>query len=78
MNTTAHERPLPRSYMPDEEKIGMTQKAIYLCESVEAKAAGDEDASWAWLALANLSDRAMKILRMGNDDEFLRSKGFKI
>ena len=78
MNTPAINRPLPRSYMPDEEKIGLTQKAICLCESVEAKAAGDEEATWAWLALAGLSDRAMRVLRMGNDDEFLRSKGFKL
>jgi hypothetical protein len=76
--TTTLDRPLPRSYMPEAEKIGMTQKAIYLCESVEAKAAGDEEASWAWLALADLSERAMSTLKMVCSDEFLKSKGFKI
>ncbi|GHT83162.1 hypothetical protein AGMMS49960_20950 [Betaproteobacteria bacterium] len=78
MNTTTTDRPLPRSYMPEEEKIGMTQNAIYLCESVEAKAAGDEETSWAWLALANLTESSMSMLKSVCGDEFLKSKGFNI
>jgi hypothetical protein len=64
--------------MPDEDKVGMTQKAVCLCESTQADLAGDEEASWAWLALAGLSERAMSTLRSGCDDEFLKSKGFRI
>ncbi|MDR3055681.1 MAG: hypothetical protein LBU53_09815 [Zoogloeaceae bacterium] len=78
MTTTTLDRPLPRSYFPDEDKLGLTPKAIYLCEASAAKTAGDEEASWAWLAMANISEGAMSILRMGNDDEFLRSKGFSV
>jgi hypothetical protein len=64
--------------MPEEDKIGMTQKAIYLCESVAADVAGDEETSWAWLALADLSERAMSTLKLACSDEFLKSKGFKL
>jgi hypothetical protein len=64
--------------MPEEEKIGMAQKAIYLCESVAADCAGDEEASWTWLALADLSERAMSTLKMACSDEFLKSKGFNV
>jgi hypothetical protein len=78
ITTTVQNRPLPRSYYPDEKKLGMTQKAIYLCESGAAERAGDEEASWAWLALADLPERAMSILKLTCDDEFLKSKGFKI
>ena len=78
MNTTAINRPLPRSYMPDEEKIGMSQNAIYLCESVEANAAGDEETSWAWLALAELTKSSMTMLKDVCGEDFLKSKGFTV
>jgi hypothetical protein len=64
--------------MAEEEKVGMTQNAIYLCESTEADAAGDEDAAWAWLALAKQTELAKFILKTGCGEEFLKSKGFKI
>jgi hypothetical protein len=80
MNTTklVTDHPLPRSYMPEEDKIGMSQNAIYLCESADAKAAGDEEASWAWLALAKLPESANYILKEVCGDEFLKSKGFRV
>ncbi|GHU15231.1 hypothetical protein FACS189441_6610 [Betaproteobacteria bacterium] len=78
MTTTTQDRPLPKSYMPEEDKIGMSQNAIYACESVDAKAAGDEEASWAWLALAELPSSAKYILKEVCGDEFLKAKGFKI
>ncbi|GHT90365.1 hypothetical protein AGMMS49545_03670 [Betaproteobacteria bacterium] len=78
MTTTAATRPLPRSYMPDEEKIGMTQNAIYLCESVEADEAGDEETAWAWLALAKMPESAEYILKVGCGEAFLKEKGFTV
>ncbi|MDR3054908.1 MAG: hypothetical protein LBU53_05835 [Zoogloeaceae bacterium] len=78
MTTTTLDRPLPRSYMPEEDKVGMSQNAIYLCESADAKEAGDEEASWAWLALAKLPESASYILKEVCGDEFLKSKGFRI
>jgi hypothetical protein len=64
--------------MPEEHKIGMSQNAIYLCESADAGAAGDEEASWAWLALAKLPDSASSFLKEVCDEEFLKAKGFDI
>ncbi|GHU32501.1 hypothetical protein AGMMS50256_22690 [Betaproteobacteria bacterium] len=71
-------RSLPRSYMSEEDKIGLSQNAIYACESSEAAAAGDEEASWAWLALAELPEISKSILRDMCPAEFLKSKGFNI
>ncbi|GHT81791.1 hypothetical protein AGMMS49960_05270 [Betaproteobacteria bacterium] len=78
MNTTTQDRPLPKSYMPEEDKIGMSQNAIYACEAADAKAAGDEEASWAWLALAELPSSAKYILKEVCGDEFLKARGFNI
>jgi hypothetical protein len=81
MTTTALDtldRPLPRSYFPEEKKLGLTQNAIYLCESSAADTAGDEEASWAWLALAKHTEAAKSILKSMCGDEFLKSKGFDI
>ncbi|GHU32497.1 hypothetical protein AGMMS50256_22680 [Betaproteobacteria bacterium] len=71
-------RSLPRSYMPEEKKAGLTQNAIYACESFAAHKAGDEETSWAWLALAKLPESAKDILKIGCSEEFLKAKGFKI
>jgi hypothetical protein len=78
MTTTTLDRPLPRSYMPEEDKVGMSQNAIYLCESADAKEAGDDEASWAWLALAELPGSAKYILKEVCGDEFLKARGFNI
>ncbi|MDR3056218.1 MAG: hypothetical protein LBU53_12600 [Zoogloeaceae bacterium] len=78
MTTTTLDRHLPRSYMPEEDKVGMSQNAIYLCESTDADEAGDEEAAWGWLALAELPESANYILKEVCGDEFLKAKGFKI
>ena len=78
MTTTTLDRPLPRSYMPEEDKIGLSQNAIYACESSVAASAGDEEAAWAWLALADLPEISKSILREVCSDEFLKSKGFNL
>ena len=64
--------------MPEEDKVCMTQNAIYLCESVDADEAGDEEAAWQWLALAELPESANYILKEVCGDEFLKAKGFNI
>ncbi|MDR1350573.1 MAG: hypothetical protein LBJ59_07345 [Zoogloeaceae bacterium] len=76
--TTTQDHPLPRSYFPEKDKLGMSQNAIYLCEASAANSAGDEETSWAWLALASLPDSANYILKEVCGDEFLKAKGFKI
>jgi hypothetical protein len=74
----AADRPLPRSYLSEKEKAGMRQNAVYLCESIAADSAGDEETSWAWLALAKLPESAEYTLKEVCGEEFLRAKGFKI
>jgi hypothetical protein len=81
MTTTtkpAPDRPLPRSYLPEEKKAGMTQNAIYFCESRAADRAGDDEASWAWLALANIPEFAKLALIDCCGEEFVKAKGFNI
>jgi hypothetical protein len=65
---------LPKSYLPEEEKARLTQNGIFLAESM----AGDEDASWAWLAQAKVPDYAIKMLGRIAGRDFLRSKGFHL
>ena len=77
-DTTTPKHPLPRGYMSEEDKAGMTQNAIYACESQAADDAGDEEASWAWLALATLPESAKHALRTGCSQEFLKAKGFNL
>ncbi|GHT92790.1 hypothetical protein FACS1894116_03560 [Betaproteobacteria bacterium] len=71
-------RPLPRSYMPAEKKAGLTPNAIFACESRAADKAGDEEASWAWLAMAKLPESVKEILKITCSEEFLKAKGFNI
>jgi hypothetical protein len=75
---TTQERSLPRSYMSEAKKAGLTQNAIYLCESLAADTAGDEDASWRWLALAKGPEWVKNALIENCGKEFLQSKGFDV
>ncbi|MDR0673727.1 MAG: hypothetical protein LBF93_08760 [Zoogloeaceae bacterium] len=79
MNVDARNVTLPRSYMTDEEKAGMpSQNAVYVCESVAADKAGDDDASWAWLALCEMPESAKQALLTGCGREFLETKGIHL
>jgi hypothetical protein len=69
--------------MPEEEianmrKEGITQNDLYVFESQAADEAGDEDTSWAWLALAELPEACKDILKSGCSMEFLKAKGFNL
>jgi hypothetical protein len=76
--TTTQDRPLPRSYLSEEDKVGLSQNAIYLGESVEADHAGDNEAAWQWLALAKIAEGRKRLLVEICGAEFLRSKGFDV
>jgi hypothetical protein len=76
MTTTALDRPLPRSYMPEEDKIGLSQNLIYCSEASAAADAGDEDAAWAWMAMAKIPDFAKLAMADTFGQEFMESKGF--
>ncbi|GHU27086.1 hypothetical protein AGMMS50256_06050 [Betaproteobacteria bacterium] len=77
-DTAAQNRPLPRSYMPEEEKEGLSQNLIYICEAREAIKAGDEEAGWAWMTITKLPECAIYAMKNSLGEEFLKSKGFDI
>lgn len=71
----------PKSYMTDEERDrqragGMSENGILLSESKAAGDAGDEDAAWAWLALAELPVHSLAFLKGQYGAQFIRSHGF--
>lgn len=72
----------PKSYITDEERDelragGASENCILLDESCAADRAGDEDASWAWLALAELPAHSLAFLKDQQGADFIRSRGFQ-
>ena len=81
MTIPATERPLPKSYLTDAERDrrraeGSTENGMFLAESRAASKAGDEDASWAWLARAEMPAHALRFLKHRRGAEFIRALGF--
>ena len=71
----------PRSYMTDEERdqllaAGMSENGILGVESSAADKAGDKEAAWAWLALADLPAHTLAYLKDRRGAGFIRSRGF--
>ncbi|MDR2164202.1 MAG: hypothetical protein LBO79_00910 [Zoogloeaceae bacterium] len=66
---------LPKSYLPVEEREGLTQNGIYLAEAMAAGEAGDEDTSWKWLALADLPAYSLMSCKKNLGADFVREKG---
>jgi hypothetical protein len=75
-DTSAQNRPLPRSYMPEEEKEGLSQNLIYCSEASAAIHAGDEDAAWAWMSMAKIPEFAKLAMADTFGREFMESRGF--
>ena len=79
MNTTALNRPSPRSYIRDEDKEGeISQDLTYLDEAFAAAEAGDEDTAWAWMAKVDMPESVMYALTFSYGQPFLKSKGFRV
>ena len=79
--STAAARPLPKSYMTDAERAeiraeGLSETFICLEESTAADNAGDDDASWAWLARAELPAHTLAFLKSQYGPQFIRDLGF--
>ncbi|WP_142850700.1 hypothetical protein [Telmatospirillum sp. J64-1] len=68
---------MPKSYLSEEEKQGLSQNAIFAAESQAADDAGDEETSWAWLALAELPAHALLALKRTRGADFIRQKGLR-
>jgi len=71
---------MPQSYLSEEEREGLLLEGgldlVYLAESQEAGAAGDKEASWAWLSMAKLPADALWILKRTSGAQFIRDMGF--
>ena len=70
------EHTTPKSYLPAEEREGMTANEIYLAEAGAARDAGDEETSWAWLRYADLPPYALKTMKNVLGADFVRKHNF--
>lgn len=68
---------MPKSYLSDEEKIGLDENMIFLCESHAAAEAGDRDAEWEWLAKAELPAYSLMRLKKRYGADWVRKMGFR-
>ncbi|WP_460020160.1 hypothetical protein [Magnetospira thiophila] len=66
---------MPKSYMTESEKIGLSQNAIYAAESAAADRAGDEEAAWDWLRLAEIPAWSLMSAKRRNGAEWVRQMG---
>ena len=66
-----------KSYLKDEEKIGLDDNCILLAESAAADEAGDEETSWEWLALAELPAHALLAAKRSNGADWVRRHGLR-
>jgi len=71
---------MPKSYLSEEEREDLLREGsmnlVYLSESQEADNAGDEDAAWAWLSMAELPAHTLMFLKKGSGAQFIRDMGF--
>lgn len=69
---------MPKSYLSEAEKAGLTQNSIYIAESAAADRAGDEDAAWEWLKLADIPADALLSAKHRRGADWVRSTGLKL
>ena len=78
--TVATQVKTPRSYLSAEERDQLYREGgvnlVYLAESQDAGRAGDEDAAWAWLAMAELPASTLRGLKRRRGAQFIRDLGF--
>ena len=68
---------MPKSYLKDEEKVGLDENCILLAESMAAGKAGDEETAWEWLCLAELPAHALLALKHVEGADYIRKKGLR-
>jgi hypothetical protein len=74
MSVTTHE--LPKSYLTEADREGLSSNEIYLAESQAADDAGDAETSWAWLRYADLPAYSLMTLKHILGADFVRTQGF--
>ncbi|SOD98560.1 hypothetical protein [Caenispirillum bisanense] len=68
---------MPKSYLSDADKAGMSENCAILAESLAAGKAGDEEAAWQWLALAELPAHSLMSAKKLNGADWVRAKGLR-
>ncbi|TAN56394.1 MAG: hypothetical protein EPN20_18825 [Magnetospirillum sp.] len=68
---------MPKSYLSEERKQGLSQNALYAAESGAARRAGDEEAAWAWLRLAEIPAHALLALKRVEGADYIRKIGLR-
>jgi len=78
--SAAASRPLPRSYLPEQERNEILREGgmnlVYISESQEARRAKDMKAAWSWLALAAVPAHSLMRLKESRGAQFIRDFGF--
>jgi len=74
------QRATPKSYLSEEERQALLRESgmnlVYIAESQEAGSAGDMDAAWAWMAMAELPAHSLMSLKKSEGAQFIREWGF--
>ncbi len=68
---------MPKSYLSEEEKIGLDDNCIIAAESLAAGEAGDEETAWEWLSLAEIPAHALLALKRVEGAEYIRKAGLR-
>jgi hypothetical protein len=70
-----NENEMPKSYLTDAEREGLSQEIIYMRESNAAADAGDDEAAWAWMRLIEWPELALRSLKARAGAAFVRKVG---
>ena len=68
---------MPKSYLKEEEKAGLSANCILIAESQAADDAGDHETSWAWLSLAEIPASALLALKRVEGADYIRKHGLR-
>lgn len=68
---------MPKSYLSDEEKVGLDHNGICAVESAAAARAGDHETEWEWLRLADLPAHSLLSAKHRNGADWIRKMGLK-
>lgn len=68
---------MPKSYLSDAEKEGLSQEALFAAESLAAGRAGDENSAWEWLAMAKLPSHRLLSMKKTMGADFILEKGLR-
>lgn len=68
---------MPKSYLSEAEKAGMSENCAILAESAAADRAGDEEAASEWLKLAEIPAHALLSAKKRHGADWIRASGLR-